>query len=531
MELKSVAIYVRVSTEEQAEEGFSIDAQLDALRHYARLHKSIVHSEYVDEGISGKSIQNRPELNRLLADAKKGMFDEVLVWKVNRVSRSVADLMVITKHLEDCDVAFKSLTEPFDTSNAAGKFLMQMMGAVGELERNTIVDNVKMGMRQRAQQGKWNGGAILGYASVEVEGSSNRRRRETRLSIVESEAAIVQLIFRKYAEGQGFKSIANELNRLGYKTKMKGAFSATTIKGILSNPTYIGKIRFNKQQDWSTKRRKGTNKTPIIVKGEHEAIIDQTLWDQVQSRYANANKHPARVYYGSFPFTGVMRCPQCGHGMVAQRATRKSKKTGEIKYTQYYQCGQFANKGSSVCRANSVRADYAEQEIMNRVQRLLSNPKLIDDLTASMNGKRNIDTKPIQEELQHVEKDLADIEKKRSKYLKLYEDDILDPQELKAKLNELASQRQGLEERQVLLRKKVDVEAMPAVSKEAVKDLLVKSNTIFGNIIHDRRKQLVHTLIKEITVTEDRKIEQIILCIKPPLLDKITNGSVQIVSF
>lgn len=510
MNTKAIAIYVRVSTEEQADEGFSIQGQLELLRNYAKANRYLIYNEYVDEGISGKSIANRPQLNKLLSDARKRLFDEVVVWKISRISRTQLDLLQIVDELSKLGISFRSDSEKFETETAHGKLMFQLMGSFAEFERNQIVDNVKMGMKQRALQGKWNGGATLGYKSVEVEGSTNRKRKETRLIIVENEAAIVKLIFDKYAGGQGFKSITNELNHLGYKTKMGSPFGIATIKGILSNPLYIGKIRFNKQQDWNTKRRKGTNPAPIMADGEHVAIITQELWDQVQARYANANKHPARVYYGSFPFTGVMRCPVCGHGMVAQRATRKSKKTGEIKYTPYYQCGQFVNKGSAVCRANSVRADYAEQEIMSRVQRLLDNPQLIDDLTASMNGKRTVDKKPLEQELQRLEKELADIDRKKGKYYKLYEEDMLEPKELKTKINELAENGLRLEQQQTALRKKVTVNNAAPISVEMVKGLLVSFSAIFGNISHEKRKQLVHTLIKEITVTEDRKIN----CVK-----------------
>jgi len=321
----------------------------------------------------------------------------------------------------------------------------------------------------------------------------------------------VKLIFDKYGDGQGLKSIANELNHLGYKTKMGGAFSVTTIKGILSNPLYIGKIRFNKQQDWNTKRRKGTNPAPTMADGEHVAIITQELWDKVQGRYANANKHPARVYYGSFPFTGVMRCPVCGHGMVAQRATCKSKKTGEIKYTPYYQCGQFVNKGSAVCRANSVRADYAEQEIMSRVQRLLDNPKLVDDLVASMNSKRTVDTKPLEQELQRLEKELADIDRKKGKYYRLYEEDVLEPKELKTKINALTETRHRLEQQHSSIQKQLNTNNAAPVSVKVVMGLLVSFSTIFASISHEKRKQLVHVLIREITITEDRKIDKVSL--------------------
>ncbi|MEK4360719.1 recombinase zinc beta ribbon domain-containing protein [Paenibacillus sp. FSL M7-1455] len=226
--------------------------------------------------------------------------------------------------------------------------------------------------------------------------------------------------------------------------------------------------------------------------------MTQELWDKVQARYANANKHPARVYYGSFPFTGVMRCPVCGHGMVAQRATRKSKKTVEIKYTPYYQCGQFANKGTAVCRANSVRADYAE----------------LEDLTASINGKRTVDKKPLEQELQRIEKEIADIERKKEKYYRLYEEDMLEPKELKAKINELSEIGQRLEQRQATLRKEISLYSSAPVSSEAVRGLLASFGTIFENISHEKRKQIVHTLIRQITITNDRKIDRIELRLK-----------------
>lgn len=470
VEIKTIAIYVRVSTEEQAEEGFSIEAQKETLRSFAYQNGCKIYKEYVDEGISGKSIEKRPALQSMLQDAKNGLFDEVLVWKTNRISRTVSDLAKILDVLDKKGVGFKSVSEPFISTEVYGRALLYIMGAFGEIERKTIVENVKMGMKQRALEGKWNGGAVLGYKSVEIEGSNHRKRTETHLELVEHEAALVKMIFEKYAGGQGFKSITNELNHQGYKTKTGGAFSVTTIKGILSNPLYIGKIRFNKQQDWNTKRRKGTNPAPIITDGKHNAIITQELWDKVQARYANANKHPARVYYGSFPFTGVMRCPQCGHGMVAQRATRKSKKTGEIKYTPYYQCGQFANKGTAVCRANSVRADYAEQEIMNRIQRLLDNPQLIEDLTASINGKLTIDKNPLEQELHRLVKELADIDRRRNKYYRLYEEDVLEPKELKTKINELSEIRQRLEQQYVAIQKQLNVKSVSSVSTERVKE-------------------------------------------------------------
>lgn len=508
--IKNIAIYARVSTEEQAVEGFSIQAQLETLRDDAKKNGHIIYKEYVDEGISGKTIEKRPALQSLLRDAQKGLFDEVIVWKINRISRKTLDLLNIVESLKKYSVVFRSFTERFETETAMGQFALQMMGAVAELERNQIVDNVKMGMTQRAKQGKWNGGMSLGYKTVEIEGSNHRRHKETRLQISESEAAIVKIIFEKYASGKGYKSITNELNYQGYKTKSGKPFSIATIKGILANPIYIGKIRFNKQQDWNTKRRKGTNPTPLIVDGEHEAIICIELWDKVEARRSMVIKHPSRVFYGSFPFTGIMRCPVCDHGMVAQRATRKSKKTGEIKYTPYYQCGQFTNKGSSVCRANSVRVDYAEAEILARIQTLVNQPQLIEDVCNSINRKKNIDKSPLEADLKVIIKELVDINRKKDKYFKLFDDDGISGQSLKEKLTSIDENEQHLQKRKkdiehLLSDKNID----ESVSVDAMRSVLGEFIKLFSKLNNEQQKLLVHAVIRRITVTGDRKIDKI----------------------
>lgn len=115
------------------------------------------------------------------------------------------------------------------------------------------------------------------------EHTTNKKRKDTELVVHEKEAEIVRTIFTMYSQGNGYKAIANYLNKFGYKTKKGNSFSLTAIKDILNNPVYIGKIRYNLRPNWSEKRRKGTNPNPLIVDGKHEAIIEQDLWDKVQS--------------------------------------------------------------------------------------------------------------------------------------------------------------------------------------------------------------------------------------------------------
>ena len=163
-EIKRVAIYCRVSTIEQAEEGYSINEQEKLLIEYCEKQGYEVAEVYSDAGISGKDIEHRPAMKKLLADATKRQFDLVITWKINRLSRKLADALKIVDILEKYNITYRSYSEFFESDTPAGRMQFQMMALVGELERGTISQNVKMGMCAKAKAGEWCGGiAPLGY--------------------------------------------------------------------------------------------------------------------------------------------------------------------------------------------------------------------------------------------------------------------------------------------------------------------------------------------------------------------------------
>ena len=159
---KIVAVYCRVSTTEQAEEGYSIEEQERLLIKYCEDNGYAVFKVYSDRGISGKSIKARPAMKEMLRDADDKKFDMVITWKINRIARNTLELLQIVDLLEKNNIAFKSYSENFETETPMGKFSLQMMGAVGELERGTIAQNVKMGMLAMAREGRWNGNVVIG---------------------------------------------------------------------------------------------------------------------------------------------------------------------------------------------------------------------------------------------------------------------------------------------------------------------------------------------------------------------------------
>jgi site-specific DNA recombinase len=249
------ALYARVSLEEQAKHGYSIDGQLEALRRYCKANQLDVYDVYIDAGVSGKSTSGRLELKRMLEDGKAHRYDIIVIWRINRLSRSLSDLLEMVQLFKQHDISLRSFTEQFDTDTNLGNFVLQMMGATAQLERDNIADSVRLISQERSRQGKWNGGNnVLGYRWV--------RSPETRIGKIETvpkEAELVRRIFTLYSSGQyGLKAITNQLNKEGYNTKTGKPFNIQSVKGILQNQNYLGMIRFN-----VTENRRSKGAVPI----------------------------------------------------------------------------------------------------------------------------------------------------------------------------------------------------------------------------------------------------------------------------
>ncbi|WP_094869776.1 recombinase family protein [Paenibacillus sp. VTT E-133280] len=505
--VRRVAIYVRVSTEEQAEHGYSIDAQLKTLTDYSKLYNYEIYREYVDRGISGKSMDNRFELQQMLQDAKNNLFDTVLVWKFNRLARNAEHLSQIVNILNKNNVAFMSMTEQFDTSTSHGKFMLHIMGAVGQLERDTIVDNVKMGHKQRARTGKHNGKLPLGYRSVEdiVNGV---RSRESKVEIVPEEEVIILKIFERFATGRGFKSIANELNHEGYVTRSGGAFSISGVKEILDNPFFVGRIRYGRYENWSEKRRKGLNTILETFDGIHPAIVSEELWSKVQYLRKKKSVVSLKRFDGEFLLTWLIRCPKCGAPMVANR-TQNRKKDGSKVTRLYYSCSNFRNKGSKVCSANSIRKLEAENYVIERLKEVLAKPQILKAIVKNINERKTKRVKPLEQELEHILVKITELEGKRRKYFDMYEMNGLDKTMFSKRLDDIGEELERLHVKKTELAMEMKEDHAEPVSYEVVRALLNKFDKLLDSSSFDQRKTLMHLVIKQITIKDSKTIDQI----------------------
>lgn len=411
MKKKLVGGYIRVSTERQVE-GYSIEGQITQIEQYCQFNGYELVDIYADRGISGKSM-NRPELQRMLNDAKNGKLDCVMVYKTNRLARNTSDLLTIVEELHRQNVEFFSLSERMEVKNSTGKLMLQILASFSEFERNTILENIYTGQRQRALEGYYQGNLPLGYNNI----PDNKKE----LMINQHEANIVKYIFESYAKGHGYRKIANALNHKGYVTKKGNPFSISAVTYILSNPFYIGKIQFAKYKDWNDKRRKGLNDKPVIAEGKHTPIISQSLWDKVQARKRQVSEKPQVHGKGTNILTGIISCPQCSAPMAASNTTN-TLKDGTKKRIRYYSCSNFRNKGSKVCSANSVRADVIEKYVMDQILEIVKSDKVLKQVVERVNQENQVDVAALNHDIAYKQQQFDEISTKLKNLIQTIED-------------------------------------------------------------------------------------------------------------
>lgn len=267
-EQKRVAVYIRVSTLDQAREGYSLEAQEKTLRKWCTDRKYIVYDLYADRGISGKDIEHRPDMNRLLSDAKDGKFDTVIFWALSRFTRSVSDLYVTMEKFQKWNISMVSYTEAFDTSTPMGRAMIGIVGIFAQLERELTGERVSAAMAERAMQGKRTCSEVLGYD----------KHGKDSFTINQKEAEYVKFCFTQYLLRKNLSEVALACREKGYRGKRGKIPTAYSIQKIITRPIYCGYNSFCGK----------------IYKGSYEPIIDVEIFNKVQSHLKRQGKISGR---------------------------------------------------------------------------------------------------------------------------------------------------------------------------------------------------------------------------------------------
>lgn len=404
-------MYTRVSTSMQID-GFSLDAQKERIRKYADAFDYEIVGEYEDAGKSGKSIEGRAEFKKMLEDIESNKDDisYVLVFKLSRFGRNAADVLSTVQFMQDYGVNLICVEDGINSDKDAGKLMISVLSAVAEIERENILVQTMEGRKQKAREGKWNGGfAPYGYKLV-----------NGMLEIEEKEAQAVRIIFDKYVNTEmGSNGVAKYLEQQGISkvARQNGSntmFSAHLVRQILDNPVYAGKIAFGRRKN---ERVSGTRDKYHIVKqddymlcdGVHEAIVDAELWEKAQvKRKAQAKKYE-HVNKGKDEkihlLSGLLRCPMCGAGMYGNKSI-KNRNGKHYKDYFYYGCKHRTMVRGHKCTFNKqLQEEKLDGAVAEVIGKMVSNPKFADMMQKKINMK--VDTTAIDTEIANYQKQLG----------------------------------------------------------------------------------------------------------------------------
>lgn len=461
-----VAIYVRVSTSIQAEEGYSIDEQKDKLEAYCKIKDWKIYDTYIDGGFSGSNTK-RPELERLINDAKRKRFDIVLVYKLDRLSRSQKDTLFL---IEDVflknDVAFISLQENFDTSTPFGKASIGMLSVFAQLEREQIKERMILGKEGRAKKGK-----AMSWTTIPF--GYDYSKETGILSVNHTQAIIVNRIFTEYLNGKSVVKIIKDLNEEGHIGR-KRPWGETITKYLLKNETYLGVVKYRGQK----------------YEGQHEPIISQELFDLVQLELKKRQIDALNKYNNPRPFrakymlSGLLKCGYCGCSLGLY-VTSKNRKG---KAYQRYQCRNRYHKDKSK-RCNSKWYDKSELEknVLKQLSRIKLEPQYRKETLA-----KNDETMKVEE----IKEQLKKLNNRLEKLTELYLDEIITRKELNAKNEKLKTEKAFLEE-QLESKKKNTINLRQRKLARLLKDFKPE------NLSYEDASKIVKSVIKEIVVTKE----------------------------
>jgi site-specific DNA recombinase len=390
------AIYTRKSTDENLDNDFnSLDAQREACENYIRSQTSqgwIALEERYDDGAYSGANMERPAVQRLLADVDAGRVDAIVIYKIDRLSRSLLDFSKLIDFLDQRNVSLISVTQQFNTTTSMGRLTLNILLSFAQFEREVIAERIRDKVGAARRKGKYMGGRpVLGYDADAVE---------KKLHINPEEAKIIRIIFKRFVQGMIPAQIADELNAQGYTTKSWINRKGLRVPGkpwnkfhlyrLLNNPIYIGMVVHR-------------DKT---YPGEHPAIIEQTLWDQAQdilseNRWVRSNRPR-----GTIPglLKGVLVCGHCDCTMSPTYSRKGSR------HYHYYLCQGAAKKGYASCPTKSIPVDETERLVVDKLRALFRSPEMIASTFRSARKASKARVKEISRILTKEERSLAKLQ-------------------------------------------------------------------------------------------------------------------------
>ena len=368
------AIYTRKSVDDGTlltQDFSSLDAQREACENYISSQKSkgwvCLPERYDDGGYSGGNL-NRPALARLKEDIEAGKIDIVVTYKIDRLSRSLVNFTELQTFFEANNTSFVSVTQEVNTSTSSGRMMLNILMTFAQFEREVITERVRDKISASKKRGKFCGGSVvLGYERDPVT---------KKLKVRPDEAETVRLIFEKYLLLGSINELVVELNSLGIKTKDWTAintrrhhkphnWTVSAAHRLLTNPLYVGKIKHYDE----------------LYKGEHEAIVDEKRWKEVQDKLSSRGMKGIRHHSSGNPFLGMIFCGHCGCALTPAYTKRHGRKYG------YYICSKAHKDPSHQCPLRRIPCSELEKLVLKQIANIFKTPSILRATLAAVHER------------------------------------------------------------------------------------------------------------------------------------------------
>lgn len=422
-----VALYIRVSTQEQANEGYSVGEQTERLKKYAEAMQWDVYKIYVDPGYSGGNT-DRPGLNEMVKDVKTGEIDKVVVYKLDRLSRSQLDtLYLIEKVFLANDTDFVSMNENFDTSTPFGRAMIGILAVFAQLEREQIKERMNMGKEARAKEGKWGGGSSepIGY---------DYSVSDDMLYINAYEAMQIREAVDLFLKGTPLRTIENIFNQKGYLYKGRSGkmhkWDPQRLKYVFGSKTYLGYIKYHDQ--W--------------YKGDHTPILDQETFDKLQillrqrsDDYKQTGLKPGAqsTYLG-----GLLYCKCCGGRFSKQLNSRYKEGKPKVYWYMCYSRHKRVKKmiKDPNCKNKNWKMVELDNLVFNEIRKLALDPEYIHDLRQVRAKKTDTPNK-----IEIIQNKINELDDQISRFMDLYGIGKFTIDQVSGKIDPLNEQKVALE--------------------------------------------------------------------------------------
>lgn len=422
-----VAAYIRVSTDEQVERGNSLHEQKERLEAYCKAMGWPQPTVYSDDGYSAGTLK-RPFVEKLLKDIEENKIDVLLTTKLDRLTRSLFDLLQLVKYMDSHKCNYVSATENFDTTTAAGRMVLQLLGVFAEFERGRTSERVQDNMISLAKNTDLAlSRPCFGYDVI-----------DRRYVIIENEADLVRLMFDLAESGLGTRSIAKALNEQNVLTKQGKLWDSTNVRRILTNETVAGTRITNKRKKVEGKTVIRPKDEWIIKEDNHPSIIDSQRFERVQGILDSRKRNKRHAESETYLLTGVLKCGHCGKNMKGSTARIQR---GDKDYTYHrYICASYTLNYS--CKHHFAHRNEIETEVINMIKQIAK--------TSTAELKFRVASKTKTDELKETETLLGRLNNQMQRQIEAHSKGLIEDEDLKISTDRLKEERR-------LLRAKIEM--------------------------------------------------------------------------